>query len=517
MQRNFYLSLVLMTLLSFIIIPGCGGGSNSINPTSSIITPTPAIFNNAVGYLTINIVWPQSGIQGKCSISSENNEKDITASMPVDTSLIYIKIRDANEPNTNITLDPNGLYTFHRSPGEDTKTAIMGPFPVIKVKVRSEAYDSQNSTPISVAEQEFQIKPGQPEDNTVDLALGDYYINLYPKRGAGFIAFDAWIDTNLSIVYPTPTGNPAPAPSPRNVEGKKIKYTVDSVTYTGSEFLSVDPNDIYVTQEGLTDENGNCMAGINTDKKPVRATIKATLEGTNVVSFCTFDIRDLFDLSINSSMEKIVAEDGQCKITAYLLPKSDEEPPYPYKGRRECPSGRINLSNKTVKFYIKSGSGSLSVTTASTGDDGTCETLFTASAMAGQVEIIAECDIGDQHLEATAGVQVVEKIIFQDDFEEPYKYQINLPPWEEYPWDWEYPRQLYDPSDHDYCYVDDKFGSKSVRLTNAYGEFQHLSIPPYGFSFKFRVEPGNLSVENVGGGITMNHNNGKWTDLLTRS
>jgi hypothetical protein len=43
MQRKLYLSLVLITLLAFIIIPGCGGDNNGITQPSSITTPTPDI------------------------------------------------------------------------------------------------------------------------------------------------------------------------------------------------------------------------------------------------------------------------------------------------------------------------------------------------------------------------------------------------------------------------------------------------------------------------------------------
>ena len=55
MKNNLCLSLVLIALLSFIIISGCGGSSNSINPASSITTPTPA---GDFGYITVNIAWP---------------------------------------------------------------------------------------------------------------------------------------------------------------------------------------------------------------------------------------------------------------------------------------------------------------------------------------------------------------------------------------------------------------------------------------------------------------------------
>jgi hypothetical protein len=265
MQSKFYLTLVLITLLTFIIIPGCGGNNNSINPISSINTPTPAIYTpeGNVGYLTINIVWPQAGKKGKCSILSENDEKDLTASMPVDTTLIKIKVRDPNETNPDNTIDPNGTCTIIRD-GRSTITEELGPLPVIKVIVRAEAYDSSSAaTPISINEQELKIKPGNASDNTVNLDLGEYKLTLnsdpdiiYPDFISGG---DSTITATLKIEYTPDPNDPNSTPTPRPIPNKTIDFSVLS----GKGFFS-ETNDI--TANGTTDPNGECKVTLTWDK-----------------------------------------------------------------------------------------------------------------------------------------------------------------------------------------------------------------------------------------------------------
>lgn len=53
MERTCYLSLFLITLLSFIIISGCGGGNDGITQPSSITTPT--VNPSDYGYLVIQV------------------------------------------------------------------------------------------------------------------------------------------------------------------------------------------------------------------------------------------------------------------------------------------------------------------------------------------------------------------------------------------------------------------------------------------------------------------------------
>ena len=128
------------------------------------------------------------------SLQSENDGKTITASMPGDTEVVIVKIRDYNDKDdTTKLLDPNNAtHRFEWDTIKEYDSDKIGPLPAIKVIVRAEAYKaSSNEGPISVAEQEFQIKPGDPppeigDYNTVDLALGDYEIGLDSNKSRFF-------------------------------------------------------------------------------------------------------------------------------------------------------------------------------------------------------------------------------------------------------------------------------------------------------------------------------------------
>ncbi|MEQ8225681.1 MAG: hypothetical protein ABRQ37_25440, partial [Candidatus Eremiobacterota bacterium] len=148
---------------------------------SSITTPTPAISDSTVGYLRVKIIWPQSGLQGKFTISSENNEKELTASMPADATRVVIKIRDINEEDPNKPFE-HGSDSFDWYPGAQAVGTTIGPVPATKVIVRGETYNQSNLlTPVSANELEYQIKPGDPNDtnNAMDLDLGDYGLYFY--------------------------------------------------------------------------------------------------------------------------------------------------------------------------------------------------------------------------------------------------------------------------------------------------------------------------------------------------
>jgi hypothetical protein len=231
MRNKLYLTILLITLLTFIIIPGCGGDNNGVTPISSVITPTPAnsISEDAVGYITIKIVWPQAGKSGKCIISSENVEKSLTASMTDDTNGITVKVRNKNNEDPDSYFSVGGYYVFIRRSGEDSITKTLGPLPAIDVIIRAEAEHNDpytgNNYFINASEEEFRIKPGT-EGNNVALHLGDYSIGLTPTTPDPSDNCDAVINTTLSIVYPTPTGTPAP--SPKSVGNRMIKFEVNN-------------------------------------------------------------------------------------------------------------------------------------------------------------------------------------------------------------------------------------------------------------------------------------------------
>lgn len=345
MKINICLLMVLLALLSFIIISGCGGGSNSINPASSITTPTPA---SNFGYITINIAWPHgSKDEKKCLITSENDVKTITASMPSDTELVIVKIRDYDDKyDTSKLLDPNNAtHRFEWDSLKEIDTAKIGPLPAIKVIVRAEAYNaSSDEIPISVAEQEFQIKPGDPppeigDYNTVDLALGDYEIGLTPTAPSPGDNCDAVINTTLSIEYPTPVGTPAPAPSSKPVGNRTLKFEVSNVRYTGlTPNVTVVPEDIVIEPSQLPlDENGTGRVKVTANIKPVTATIMSMLMNS-----------DETDILSWNKCEVIISPTPTATPTATSIPQTI--PPYPtfIEGTWQ----ELDSNNKPIQSHI---------------------------------------------------------------------------------------------------------------------------------------------------------------------
>ena len=185
MQRNVYLSLVLITLLAFIIISGCGGGNDGITQPSSITTPTAT--PSGSGYLVIDVVWPkEEAASGKCIISSGKNDKDIIASIPKGTIKVVFSVYEYDE----LKEDHLGEVIIKGNPYEEDPFApatIMYPatriiltLPAVKVLVKAESwgfnFNSLQLYPIGYKISDpVQIKPGM---NEVELPLGNQGFTL---------------------------------------------------------------------------------------------------------------------------------------------------------------------------------------------------------------------------------------------------------------------------------------------------------------------------------------------------
>jgi hypothetical protein len=449
MKIKLYFLLLLITLISFIIIPGCGGGSNSVNPTSSITTPTPT---GAFGYITINIAWPQrSKDEKKCLLTLKNNNKELTASMPTDTETVVVKIRDFNDKDDpNALLDPNhATRIFYWGPGTENEDVydILGPLPAIKVIVRAEAYNTSfdeiptDEIPISVVEQELQIKPGTPEDNTVDLALGDYIIGLTPTApNAGDTSCDAIINTTLSINYPNSVGIPTPTPLPNSVGNRTIKFEVNEVRYTGTEpNVTVTPTDIIFDLRQLTlDGDGNGSVKVTSKISPVTVSIMASLinldDETRILSSNTCEINInkkppeyVLSLTANPSnliiIPNFISNYFDLVTDSIITAKITRVNPYPY-------STPIPLEGKQINFSI-SGDANLS---SSVGhvveqDDGNgiCQVKLTSNIEnpgPRQIVIKAETIIDSNitALKASLIIPVKDNLIVKENFE---TYQYN--------------------------------------------------------------------------------------------
>ena len=254
MERKIYLTLLIVTTFTLIIASGCGGGSDDI------ITP-PSLQNtdnssqNSGGYITVKIIWPQEEVEGKCIMSSGNEENSITASMPVWTNSVKIKVFEdpaPDDPNSYL-LDPNTLTLLEngdpnaigRVPNEPSVTAEIGPLPVLPAIVTAEAYTM--STKISYVAEKIQIKFGT---NSVNLDLGEEYMNVKAQSAKMIINDENSITASLGTIFSTPTSKDA---EPIPIEGQEITFSIDP-TSTGTGEFEGGLAEITKT----TDENGEC-------------------------------------------------------------------------------------------------------------------------------------------------------------------------------------------------------------------------------------------------------------------
>jgi len=183
MVKRVYITLLILAAAAVMIASGCGGGSDVITPSIpgevNNATPVPEDVNNETveyGSIVIKVTWPEEeGASPKCIISSGDEEKDITASMPVDTMRVEVKIFDQNDLTKH--LDPPGITVMNCSGPGAIDTFTIDSVPLIPVIVRVEAYNALTSGGdfLSLAEVELIMQAGL---NSVALNMGSYSLGL---------------------------------------------------------------------------------------------------------------------------------------------------------------------------------------------------------------------------------------------------------------------------------------------------------------------------------------------------
>jgi len=193
MKKYIYSTLLILTISILIITTGCGGGDGVTQPGSITTSPDNNNVMENSGSITVKVVWPQAGGEGKCIFSS-GGKGEITTSIPADTKIILVTVRSDKDNKDNIFEEYSSQWhLFEWEPGhEGSAFAILKPIPAVKVIVRAVAYNSTNSieyaspqapvitcnpdNPISEAEVEVDVILG--ETNQAELNLGDYELNL---------------------------------------------------------------------------------------------------------------------------------------------------------------------------------------------------------------------------------------------------------------------------------------------------------------------------------------------------
>jgi len=299
MERKIYFALLTLIIIVVVIATGCGG-----NGTDSTIQPqainnqelTNEITGSNGGYITIQVIWPQGGVPGKFIISSEDEKKTLTASMPYGTTSVKVTVREEGaDPNDllhiggDVTKPAQAIINWLL--GEDRAT--IGPLPAVRAIVSALPYDAKGvpiyDEPVEVP---VQIEVGM---NPVNLYLGDkeLAITARPITLEGFTPVissgetrdipplkksETYITAKFAVVFPNPTTTPTPYPTivpkennlissqdPIGLEGYDITFSIVSgygaLSPDGVTYYKRGTSPVTVT----TDENGECSLILRAD------------------------------------------------------------------------------------------------------------------------------------------------------------------------------------------------------------------------------------------------------------
>ena len=97
------LIILILATFALIIAAGCGGGNDDIVTPSSLQNTNDNIESSG-GYISINVIWPQEGLSGKCIMSSGSDDNNLTASMPGGTQYILFELRERDNPSNILAI-----------------------------------------------------------------------------------------------------------------------------------------------------------------------------------------------------------------------------------------------------------------------------------------------------------------------------------------------------------------------------------------------------------------------------
>jgi hypothetical protein len=143
------------------------------------------------------------------------------------------------------------------------------------------------------------------------------------------------------------------------------------------------------------------------------------------MAFCNINIVESYSLNVSTSKFTIIKDEGRATITASICPAVSESTPYPYYGRRRNVNKTIDLSGKTIDFYISPDAGHLTAVSGTTDSNGECKTVF-YSTSENNYTITAKLNMDDQYYEGTTSVDVVNSLDWYDDFENLNNYGNNM-------------------------------------------------------------------------------------------
>jgi len=285
MKKQIYVSLLIISICTFIISAGCGGGGNDgITQPGSISEGTDNDSAQDYGSLKITVRWPQSGIEGNCIFSS-GEDNTLTASMPED--VVRIRFEVFEEQNHAHKLGESELVKPADAP---ESYAEIGNLPAIKVYIVAHLFKS-NGQPFPITlDKVFQIKVGcnplqwNMGNENLAVSANPPYITLSPPVSSSGIvdptpvalSGETQISAHLTLESPDIPNQPPPTAIPGlsveentvesqgewGLENYAIKFTIIGGV---GELVPVGSTDPQPEVVSYTDDHGYANVFLRTD------------------------------------------------------------------------------------------------------------------------------------------------------------------------------------------------------------------------------------------------------------
>ena len=212
MKKQYLITIILISIFSFVSIFGCGGDDD-------IATPSSINDSQSYGSIILKITCPdiKGGGDADFIFSTGTKEKSLTASIPINTKEVIVTALDGDYPDSIFV-----QKTVELIPG-GTVITVLDPIPAGSVILKAEAVRTDGRT-VSIVETTLVVEPG---NNSAALDLGDYSITLEKEGGNDVIFTEDEINlkATLEILFPSETfsdNTPVPVLMPES----EITFTI---------------------------------------------------------------------------------------------------------------------------------------------------------------------------------------------------------------------------------------------------------------------------------------------------
>ncbi len=272
MEKKVCLNLIILTILGLILAIGFGCGNDNVVSPSSTNQDNNGNVLEGYGYITMEITWPQTGMDGKLTLSSGNDESSVVASaIPPDANTIEVRICEKDKDWDNYL--PEGQHIFLK---HEDKNYTFGPLPAIEVTIRIRAWNEAGQQ-ILEQDEPYTINPGW---NLHAIPLHAQTLSVWPNPASvaiggtttrmsipptPIVPAESIITAQIKMSVPTPS--PTPLSGSGSVEGNTIQSQATDLSGYEIKFsIASGPGMLYLADESAsgttvtdyTDTDGYC-------------------------------------------------------------------------------------------------------------------------------------------------------------------------------------------------------------------------------------------------------------------